>query len=56
MDHKLARGKPCGRARASLEPGHSQPERAMSTVAAICVILFLAFMAILNKVEFGHFD
>lgn len=56
MDEKLPGSKPCGAALAWVEPGHSQPERAMSTVAAICVIAFLAFMAILNKVEFGHFD
>jgi len=28
----------------------------MSTVAAICIVAFLAVMAILNKAEFGHFD
>jgi hypothetical protein len=33
-----------------------EPERAMSTVAAICIVAFLVVMGILNKVEFGHFD
>ncbi len=32
------------------------PERAMSTVAAICIVAFLAVMALLNKFEFGRFD
>lgn len=32
------------------------PERLMSTIAAIAIVLFLLVMAVLNKVEFGRFD
>jgi hypothetical protein len=34
----------------------AEPEPAMSTIAAICIVAFLAVMAVLNKVEFGRFD
>jgi hypothetical protein len=32
------------------------PEPPMSSIAAICIVAFLVVMALLNKIEFGHFD
>ena len=57
MDENTERGKPCRAGRPSIEPPHSltgAPD--MSTVAALCIVAFLAVMALLNRIEFGRVD
>lgn len=61
MDEIAGDGKPCGWSRARIEArkavsAAAKPERLMSTIAAIAIVLFLVIMAVLNKIEFGKFD
>ena len=57
MDEISGLGNPCGARQPSLERPHS-PTRstAMSSIAAICIIAFIAALALLNRIEFGRVD